>query len=706
MDSSGQVTTTTLPPLPPGAKVLSGGLPPLPSGAKLISDPSTATAAPASTTPAPPSVPQHQGLTGALTDNPNGEGVYQMHDQSGHVMAVPFSNVRKAAQTGMLFTDKNALRQYAKDYSAKPIDEVAVDHYLRTAPWWDAPSHVVNQLAGMGKGAVDLATHFDRTPTTQFEQNLQLAGSGTMENSAARLGEVAEGIGEFFTGDELMGIVGRGAGALAKGYGAADKLKDATQLATLLSKNPLVAKLLRVGVTAAKQGTITGSQTLAHTGDPKQAMTAAELGAGGSVLAEGAGAAGNKLLSTVLSSKPGEAEYAAEARAAAEPHLQSVSDAIDNGRATPASSAAAPAANAQRPASAPTPASSSPAPQSSPAQPVTDAVADLGPGSELAPRTAIMPGRASVEPNGQPALPGGSSGRPAALPGDTSAPAAAAPKPPAGKAINVPQILDQIHDFTGAADRLTDVNKSAYEALDRATSGKFRLLNSEVSAAQKAAWRGGPDQDAIYQNKLAEMEQLLSQTKGVSPDLLKTLKASWRQSYQLRDFGDIWDRALNGVPGSTQASQVQRGVNGNVLMNGLQRAVRSYGRSSIESALGAGRLENLENIARLNQTNALRKGFNRSVAEVARYLPIYLGARIGHEAAGLPGEIFGASAGAAIKPMAEHVLESVRANPKIGNFLTYAIDSGADPQKYGPMLAGMIADQMKQQHDQEQQGEK
>jgi hypothetical protein len=183
---------------------------------------------------------------------------------------------------------------------------------------------------------------------------------------------------------------------------------------------------------------------------------------------------------------------------------------------------------------------------------------------------------------------------------------------------------------------------------------------------------------------------------------VQALKSSWRQSYQLRDFGNIWDRNLNGVPGSSNVSAEQRGVDGKGLMKGLQQAVRNYGRPSIEQSLGPGRLENLENIARLNQTNAQRAVFNKTLHAVAQYLPIWVGARIGESFGGLPGEIAGGVAGAAARPAMERVLNAVKANPKIGQYLTYAVEYGANPKVYGPTLAAMIQQNETEAHEQKQ----
>lgn len=561
-----------------------------------------------------------------------------MQSPDGRDVQIPYSKVKTAGPSGYRFSNQGELARYAKDHAADPVDETAIDRYMDNTPWWDMPGHALNLLAGAGTGVMKTFTGMDREQMGhgkggEIEQNMKLAAATPTKGIAAGLGEVGENVGEFFTGEELLGMVSRG-------LQGAQKLKAATQLAQTLEQHPVIAKLVKIGQNAVRQGAIGGAQTLAKTGDPGAALTSGieTAGVGGAFEAAGTGAAaGLRKLSPVVDSGAAAAEeYAAEARAAARPHLENVSSAIATGVTERARNIAQQAGEA------------------------------LG-SPELKARAASMK----------------------------------VPK------LDVDGVLNHVHDFTGAADRLADVNNAAYDTIDRLTNGQFRIVNGEVSAAQKAAWRGGADQDKAYKEALSKMDDLLAKTKGISPETMQAVKQGWRASYQLRDVGDIWDRALNGVPGASEVSQGQRGVNGNMLMNGLQRAVRDTGRPQLETTLGPGRLENLERIARLNQTVAQRQVFNRGVGEVARYLPIYLGGKIGHEIGGFPGEIGGVLLGGAVKPAAEAVLNAIKANPKFGNYLTYAIESGADPKKYGPLLATMIqqANTEASRHDQQQREE-
>jgi len=560
-----------------------------------------------------------QTAQSANPENPNNEGLYAMHSPDGRAVQIPYSKVHTSIQNGYLFGDKGTLQKYARDHAADPLSEGRVEQYLDQHPWVAAP---VNALAGLGTGALKTATGLDRTPTTRGETELQLAAATPTKGPVQAAGEAAENVGEFFTGDELLSFLGKG----AEGLGMAEKLKSMTGLAQTLEKYPMLAKVLKIGSTAVKQGTIAGGQTYAKTGgDAGAAATAA----GGTALLSGGLStlgAGGAAIKTARAGVPeaaaaGSADYAAEARGAAEPHLNRVSDAIESTR--------------------------SGAPN---------------PGTDLAPRDAL------------------------ATVGEKTAEVKA-------PVLDVNKVLDQIHDFTGAADKLAEVNDAGYSALDKITGGKFRALNAEVAAAQKASYKGVEGADALYKNKLAEMDDLIESTKGkVTPETVQALKSSWRQTYQLRDFGNIWDRNLNGVPGSSNVSAEQRGINGKGLMRGLQQAVRNYGRPSIEQSLGPGRLENLENIARMNQTNPQRAAFNKGVWEVMRHLE--QGAILGGAAGGAAGHWeAGAAAGTGIAGGMEAyttVMNALKANPKIAQNFMFALESGATAKRYGPFIAEMI----------------
>jgi hypothetical protein len=412
-----------------------------------------------------------------------------------------------------------------------------------------------------------------------------------------------------------------------------EKMKALTGLSQTIEKYPLVGKLLKIGSGAVKQGSIGAGQTYAKTGSPSAAAESGVATAVAGPLLEGA--AGKMAGRAAVAAKPGAAEYAAEARGAIEPQLREVEGAI-NGQAA----GAAPAATAG--------------------------------GTALIPRTAVEVAQ-----------------------GKAAAQAAAK----ATSALDVNGVLNTVHDFNGAADRLVQVASPVYDAIDAVTGGKFRTLNSEVTAAQNAEYRtiaGTPERVAAEkatENKLSEMHDLIDSTKGtVTPEIVSAAKSAFTKNYMLRRFATIWDRNLEGVPGNTKVSSAQRGVNGKRLMRDLTSAVNKKGRPAIEAALGPGRLDNLEAIARANDTIPKKVAFTQAVRNVAKEMEkgAVLGGVVGQATGagfGVGGTVGAGLMGATYLP---DVLRAVAANPRIGRSLTFAIEAGARPEVYGPMIARMV----------------
>ena len=605
--------------LPPGATVT----PLQQNGPQLVPPPATM-----------PS-PAHDAQSADLAANTNGEGTYQMKNPQGLTVAVPYSNVHRALDQGHLFADKGTLQQYARDHAADPLSEDRVDQWMDKHPYLrlTPPALALSALEGAGTGALKTWTGADRTPTSRLETEEQLAASTPTRGPQQAAGEVGESLAEFFTGDELGTMLGK----VGTGLGITDKLKAMTGLAQTIEKYPMVAKLLKIGASAAKQGTVAGTQTYLKSGDPRAALaTVGETAAAGPVLDTlGAGASAVK---TALKG-PG-----AEAAPMVEKTIAGVKIPV-----------AADAANA---AASPT------------AQASSEAYGQLS-------RDAIKPHLEAL--NTAPKL--------------------------------VEDTLATTHDLTGAADRLQQkVLNPIYNQLDEAmkesTGTSFRKLNGEVQQAQKAARKGGNQEQRAYIEKLNEMEDMLSRTKGsLTPEELAKVKQAWTTSYVLDDLGDMWDKNLNGAPGASQVSQTQRGVNGNGLMADIQRAIKIHGRDRIETALGPGRLENFEDIARWNQTNEKRKAFNIGLREVAANMPqakpmgewgkraiaMTVGGAGSHLMGGSP--YVGMVAGEAGYEGTRAVLNAIKMNPQIGKNFMFALESGATAAKYGPFVATMIQKQ-------------
>jgi hypothetical protein len=643
----------------------------------------------------------------AQVDPAHPEGVYKMNSPQGKLRSIPYSNVGLALQQGHLFADKGGLQQYARDHAADPLNEDRIDKFLSQHPEIDAlipggVSMAYGALKGVGTGMAKTLTAFDKTPTSRLETDLQLAAATPSNTLPEQAGEAGENVGEFFTGEELLSLLGKGAAALPM----VAKLKAMTGVAEMLQKSRVLAKLAKIGSVAVKQGTVGAGQTYVKTGGDADAaagsgaLTAA-IGAGADLVGPAARGALRAIVKpsdeaaetaaaneSAVAARASEREassvgYSQVARDAAEPHLNAINDSISRAGAPPESAASTTPQRAGQPG----------------AQALTPG-ADLARTNELATRQ-VGPDLARTNELATRQVGPGNPGAETPL------------KPSGTRAIDTNAVLSQIHDFTGAADKLTEINQAGYDALDKITDGKFRQMNTEVAAAQKAAWRGGDAEKAAYQNKLAEMNSLLSTTNGrVPPETLQALKASWRQSYQLRDFGDIWDRNLSGLPGKSAVSNTQRGINGKGLRDDLVRAIKLYTRPEIEKSLGPGRLDSLEEIADNNMTDKQRAIFNLGVRNTAAGLEIgekkgapAIPTSIKGHAAGLAAGLvthvaggpwyMGALGGEVSYYGIKRVMDAVKSDPVIARNLLFAIGSGAKPENYGPFIAGMIKDRIK-----------
>jgi hypothetical protein len=230
----------------------SGGLPPLPSGAKLAG------------TPAP---------TG-LTDNPNGEGTYQMQGPSGNV-GVPYSKVKTATQHGFNLADTDAER-YTKDAANDPRQQLtdlnkgftgALSQTGRTAEKALTSTPILGRILASSKGF------------QESEAADEARANAPNDTPAAVAGSTIENILEFSAGDELL-----------KGLTWSEKLAKLAPIAKLMEKSPYLAKAID---TAIRSGVVGTSQAGAHGADVGQAATTgAVTGAAGGLLEGGMGAVG------------------------------------------------------------------------------------------------------------------------------------------------------------------------------------------------------------------------------------------------------------------------------------------------------------------------------------------------------------------------------------------------------------------------------
>lgn len=177
--------------------------------------------------------------------------------------------------------------------------EGMLDHFIANHPTLrqagDLAANIsgYNLLAGVGAGVEQTAAGLDTLgrkvlggQMTGAEKALQREAAKPTEGAMQTVGKGAEAAGEFFTGEELLGMLGK-AGTVMN---AGEKLKTAQQLATVINRIPYIGKALKIGMEAAKQGALGAGQEYVKTGGDTDAAESAGMVTGG--LSAGLGALG------------------------------------------------------------------------------------------------------------------------------------------------------------------------------------------------------------------------------------------------------------------------------------------------------------------------------------------------------------------------------------------------------------------------------
>ncbi len=110
----------------------------------------------------------------------------------------------------------------------------------------------------------------------------------TPTNTAQKVGVGAEGIAEFFLGDEAL-----------KSLSIAERLGMASKVAKLAESNPVIARIISGGLNAARTGTTSAAQSALHAPEGERgsaALSGAEYGAAGSAVADAAAAGISKMI--------------------------------------------------------------------------------------------------------------------------------------------------------------------------------------------------------------------------------------------------------------------------------------------------------------------------------------------------------------------------------------------------------------------------
>jgi hypothetical protein len=148
----------------------------------------------------------------------------------------------------------------------------------------------------------------------------------------------------------------------------------------------------------------------------------------------------------------------------------------------------------------------------------------------------------------------------------------------------------------------------------------------------------------------------------------------------LDDVGNAIDASMTGAKGGF--------FDGGRFIRNWNKVKKTFGEDALRETLGSDHVDALNRVSQIH---------NAPVGSITKWMrthkmnPYLLPAAgaAGAHMIGVPWYM-GAVAGTGADLMARQVTESILSSPKIANHLLFAVDSGANPKNYVPMIANLI----------------
>lgn len=266
--------------------------------------------------------------------------------------------------------------------------------------------------------------------------------------------------------------------------------------------------------------------------------------------------------------------------------------------------------------------------------------------------------------------------------------------------IDVPREVQKLGSISEVANRVEQSAQEVYDHFNDLTDNRFNALRNDNKAAWQAYISAGSENQQAALARLNETDRQMNELmdsihNAVTPKELAGANEAYRNAQTLNAVGKALDESFIGNTSSSARSWEYRGFNGQLMMGRLNRVVNRLGRPAVERVIGRENLDSLYRVAQLNMTNAGRARFGQAVGGITKDLllrhgsVLSLGGMIGH-AAGIPWEV-GALSGEALYGVGKKVMQIISTNPKIAQNLIFALDSGAKPENYIPLISHMIA---------------
>lgn len=279
--------------------------------------------------------------------------------------------------------------------------------------------------------------------------------------------------------------------------------------------------------------------------------------------------------------------------------------------------------------------------------------------------------------------------------------------------INIPEAVKNIGSHTEAADAYLQHLEQGYDELaDRgALSGESTQTYNSLKNAYKEAEdgvRGAAGTQALAKAENAAEEAHQNMMKfldrvGITPKETSGIEQGYRNYIKIRDVAKAVDSSFNLNPYLSNNSRLYRGFNGDRLQQNLSDLVDKYGAPEMQRIMGRDGLETLSQVAEMNSSRAGAQEFGQATNAIAKFMS---------KAGMIPARIAGGAVGAASAHMlgvpwyvtmpagavaaegsaaaTRAVYNAITTNPRIAQNVIFALKSGARPQNYVPLIAGLI----------------
>jgi hypothetical protein len=496
-----------------------------------------------------------------------------------------------------------------------------------------------------------VGTLLDKTPGWQSSQAQTHAIANQPDDTVAgKTGETLENIAEWMGGDEAL-----------KGLTYGQKLAKLAPVIKLAEKFPRLAEALNIGIKTAAGS---GVQAAAHGASAKDAAEAAAVGgAGGAVIGGGA-----RLASDLIEHIAPTVE-----NVGGRDFVRTASQGENPTAVQKAAVSADDAGVARR------------------QQPVAQQVLSDAAKTTTAKNLGEVNAKLAGETENQEYLRQRFGGADSAAASDEAHAASVA-----SKQADVPAAVQRTGSLIDSANELKDAALSLDDA--KIPKDLRQNLREAENAASMASDEDAPAAEKRLEDVQNQIDESLRGNGATTADVDARLHA-WHKQFIVRKAGNAIERSFNLTPQTADDIRVSRLFDPKQAQRNLTVAERQtdakYGAGTFRNTIGPDAVANMHKVFNWmgdNKQNAISA--NRGIHYIAKVLA-------GEAIAGGAGAALGhgplAAGGLAVGLAAKQAMHAIAVNPKIGPMFVHAIQYGARPAMYAPMIGRMIRDNQQEQ---------